>query len=142
MSLRRLPNWPELLADEIVASNDKPFVRGEMDCALFVCDCVLAMTGEDVAKRFRGKYKTRRGAMQQIRRQGYADLYALLVGTFGEPLQSVRLAQRGDVVFIDTVSDAVMGIVDLDGRHFVATGTEGLQRHPIELANHAWRVGG
>ena len=139
--LRRLPNWPELLAAEIAAAEARPFAWGSMDCALFVCDCILAITGEDVAAKFRGRYKTERGANSQWARRGYPTFLAIVIATLGEPLQTVRLAQRGDVVLIEGDLGFATAIVDLNGRDFVGASAEGLHRFPIGLAKYAWRVG-
>ena len=66
--LRRLEDWPERLAEAIEAANERPFSWGRHDCCLFACDAVMAMTGVDPAKPFRGKYKTKRGAFGVLKR--------------------------------------------------------------------------
>ena len=139
--LQRLPNWPDLLAAEIAAARDRPFAWGSHDCALFVCDCVLAITGEDIAARFRGKYKTERGAKYQLKRRGYDSFKALAIDTFGDPLDSVRLAGRGDAVFVANENGIAAGIVDLNGRDFLGASTDGLERYSIDQATLAWRIG-
>ena len=141
MTLQRLPNWPALLAAEIEAARDRPFAWGSHDCALFVCNCILAITGQDFAERFRGQYKTERGAKYQLARRGYDTFEALARSRFGDPLETVRLAGRGDPVFVSNDLGFACGVVDLNGREFVAVSTDGLEHFPIDLATLAWRVG-
>lgn len=46
---------------------------GVADCALFQADCHLALTGVDLAGRWRGKYGTFREGLALMRAEGYAN---------------------------------------------------------------------
>lgn len=58
----RLATWEENLATAMEAALQQPFRWGEHDCATFAALCVLAVTGRDLAPKFRGFYRTQRQA--------------------------------------------------------------------------------
>jgi len=64
--LLSLPNWPTLLHKFLAERMNTPFVWGKHDCCLFACDAVLAMTGEDLAGDFRGKYDSALSAVRTM----------------------------------------------------------------------------
>lgn len=71
--MKRKDTWHADLADYIVKQRAEPFEWGKNDCALFAAGAVFAMTGEDVAKQYRGKYKSLRGAIGTLRKHGFND---------------------------------------------------------------------
>jgi hypothetical protein len=100
----RYPDWPSRLMGAIDAARAKPFSWGELDCCLFACDCVAAMTGVDPAAWFRGRYHTAAGARRKLRIYsggGLEATVALLAARHGLPEIMVAQAQRGDLVLID-----------------------------------------
>lgn len=112
------------LFEEIDRQRRTPFVWGETDCALFAADCVRAMTGDDPAKRFRGKYTSAEGAVKAIRKAGAADLGELAAGMADEIAPA--LAQVGDVATWIDDGNIVMGVVigeRVMGRTLEALGT-------------------
>lgn len=131
--MNRRHDWPERLAAVMADRARSPFAWGSNDCALFAADCAQAMTGEDLAAAFRGRYRTARGAARALRRAGYADLPALLTAWLGDPIRPT-LAQRGDVVEIAT------GIAVANGAVALAPGDHGLVPHPVSTWQRAWRV--
>lgn len=98
--MRRRPDWRIALHAAIEDHRREPFVWGERDCALFAADCVAAMTGEDLAAPFRGRYATPRGALRILRAAGHADLVALVSARL-DPLAPMR-AHAGDLVVFAT----------------------------------------
>ena len=52
--MKRLEDWPERLAAFVEARRAMPFRWGQNDCALFAADAVAAVTGVDLAERWRG----------------------------------------------------------------------------------------
>ena len=129
----RLANWPQILAQEIEAARTRPFAWGSADCALFVADVVLAMTGHDYAADLRG-YTGRAGAMERIADAG--SLEQLVAGLLGEPWP-VNSIGRGDVVLIDTPKGEALGICL--GTSCAFAGPKGLEflahRDPRRLAD-------
>ena len=148
--IERRPDWPECLAETVRAARGRPFQWGRHDCALFACDCIAAMTGVDPAARFRGRYKTARGAVGALKRYGSSaegfgpqaggvrSLEELATRVLGVPIRP-EMARRGDIVSFDTALGPVLG-VSL-GSRAAFTGPEGLTFVPVSATRQAWRVG-
>lgn len=137
--MTRLPDWPERLARFVEARRSRPFRWGENDCALFAADWVREATGRDPAAAFRGRYATAAGAVRALKRYGAGDLIATWTALEGAPLESPRLAQRGDVVAVESGEGAALSIC-LDERIAVVTPDGGLGFLPLSAAVVAWRV--
>lgn len=129
-------NWVQDLHAKVAEFNAKPFVWGTHDCCSFAADCVLAMTGNDAFKDYRGGYKTQFGANKRLKRLG--GLEAATTKLLGEPLNNVAFAQRGDVIcFAGPLGDTA-GICM--GATISAAGLDGLAQVPMNQAYKAWRV--
>ena len=136
--MRRKDDWPERLGEAIEAARNRGFRWGEHDCALFVADCVAAMTGVDPAAGLRGTYGARGAAV---------DLGKLGDRLFG-PVIAATLARRGDVALVALGGD--VALVESGGRlaagvviggHVAVPGRDGLVAYPLAQATRAWRVG-
>ena len=138
--MMRLENWPSRLTETINAASSRRFLCGEYDCFIFCADVVEAMTGRDLFEGydFRGKYKTPKGAIKQIRKNGFENIEAIW-DHFAKPVD-VNFAQRGDIILIDVdeelpatgpVIDSRAAFLSKDGITYRNT-TEGLR---------AWRIG-
>lgn len=136
----RVDNWPSLLSEFIERSLHAPFEWGKRDCCLFAADAVRAMTGEDYAAEFRGRYRTARGARQVLAAFGGV---AGIMGRCGLEEINPLMAQRGDVVLVNTDAGDALGVIGMDGR-VVCQGPDGLTFvKPDGLgfgAARAWRV--
>ncbi len=143
--MTRLPNWQSALEAHLRASAQVRFAYGAMDCCLFACDAVLAMTGEDLAASFRGKYSTRREASIAIRSYCGSPLVRSLAERIARdraiPDVDVAHARRGDVVLHGRNLGESLGIVSLDGTEMIAVAQDGLWRLPLCMAKRAWRIG-
>lgn len=115
----------------------KPYAWGVQDCALFAADCVLTMTGEDLAGEFRGAYDTEEGARGVLASLGCGDVADLAARHLPEILPTE--ARRGDVVAI--AGDFGLFLAVVDGRTAVGPAARGLTHSPLSLAQRAWRVG-
>jgi len=136
--MKRFDDWPDRLAEFMKREQNRPFAWGESDCALFVCDCILALTGEDLAKDFRGRYTTQRGAYRVLKRIGkVSSLEELATKNLGPPIQ-VSYAQRGDVVSIPTSLGTALGIIVGIGAMFKSPS--GLVMSDRNNCLQAWRV--
>lgn len=137
MTLQRREGWEQAYVRVGIAAMKRPHAWGEHDCVMFVCDCIAAMTGEDLAADFRGQYDNEREARALLARLGYVDIGALASSRLPEidPAQ----AQRGDVVLIPGEEGEYLAIVD--GRTAVGPAARGLTHAPLGLAKRAWRVG-
>lgn len=137
--IMRLENWPSLLAAFL--ADEKPFAWGSRDCCLFAADAVLFITGIDPAIDFRNRYTTAKGAARVLKKygglEGAVERITLDHGMMEIP---VSMAQRGDVVLIDSPLGDALAVVDLLGT-ITGQSTDGFTRYPIRCARRAWRVG-
>jgi hypothetical protein len=132
----RLHDWPERLSKTIAAARGTPGGWGTHDCCTFGADCILAVTGVDVAADWRGKYDSERAGLKLAGVRTLPELAA----RFFQEVHPV-FAHRGDVG-VAPVGELRRGekalmLVVFDGA-FVR-GPTGLQ-YPRNLATRAWRV--
>jgi hypothetical protein len=146
MALKRLPNWDTQLLPAFVASRrTTPFAWGTNDCSLFAADAVLAITGEDIADAFRGRYTDEASAFGLIKAltggTDVAHAAAYCATKHGLTEYSYpKLAKRGDLVVLTNAGRVIAGVVHTDGRHIVSVGEKGLLYLPISQAQRAWAV--
>jgi hypothetical protein len=130
----RQDGWEVRLADAVDAVRNAPFQWGQHDCATWAADVRLALTGQDAAAAWRGRYKSERGALRAMRRMGFSTLEAGVTGLLGAPLPTPLLAQRGDVVLHGEALGVCIGATGL------FLGPDGLTELPIAACRLAWRV--
>lgn len=136
--IHKLENWPMAFAAALSHAENKPFIWGENDCCLFACNCILAITGVDLARTFRG-YTTEPEAAAFI--AGYGGLYELVAAVcreHGMPEIPPRQARRGDPVLFEGGEGPTLGICT--GEKIVAPGKGGLSAYGILKGLHAWRI--
>ena len=133
----RLPGWERRLLGAVAAARDRPFRWGQHDCATFAFDLRRDLTGgDDVASLWRGRYRTAQGAVRVMRRLGWSSLQAAGCDLLGDPLPSVHLAQRGDLVLADTG----LGFGVCLGARAAGLAPEGLVLVQLSSCALAWRV--
>jgi len=128
-----LPDWERRLSDFL--AQPFAFEWGSMDCALFACSAVEALTGKHPYPEFLGVYSDRIGAAKALRNLGKGTLEA----TFGQKFDEVPpgFARRGDIVM---ATDGAMGVCTGPAAAFLREGG-GLCRLPRTTFTHAWRIG-
>jgi hypothetical protein len=134
--MRRVEGWRGRLTAYLAASAGWPFEWGRHDCALFAADCIQAMTGDDPAADFRGRYRSFKGGLKVLRKAGHADHVALATALLDEVAPA--FAQAGDLAMIATPDGAAMGIVQ--GHRVYVLRPEGLATVDLLQAARAWRV--
>jgi hypothetical protein len=133
----------------LLARAPMPFKWGSNDCALFVADAVLAMTGVDIAADFRG-YVDEPGAFQAIRAVidapagsrvtvEHAVIYCAHKYGFAE-LEAPLYAQRGDICTLEESGRIILALVHPNGREIVTAGELEAKRFPITQIRRAWHV--
>lgn len=136
--MQRLHDWPARLSDAIVAARGRELVIGEHDCCLFIADCVLALTGTDIANAVRGRYDTEAEGLALMG----VKSFSALPGKCGFKAVHQSSAHRGDIALAKVEEPGarrarlVLAIVDgiwLRG----AAGTV----YPRAGTIRAWRVG-
>lgn len=112
-----------------------PGAFGVSDCAILPADCILAITGADPFKKFRG-YKTEAGGAKRMLKAGFADLPALFTSALSEIPPS--LAQRGDVGFASRDGVLYGGVFTSFG--FASKAQHGVIYEPITAVVRAFKV--
>lgn len=124
------------LADFLATGAKTPFVWGSEDCCLFACDWVLSQRAVDPARRYRGSYRTERGAYRVIRRAGgflamvEAEMAAAGLMETSDPLP-------GDVGVVETEQREALAICSRVG--WVAKAPRGIVAASFKLIK-AWTV--
>ena len=142
--LKRFQDWPSRLNEFFRISVDREFKWGEHDCCLFACDAILALTGVDPGKEFRGIYTTEAGAFRLMKKKcggGLKEMATKVAAVVGLEEIPLKFAQRGDVALIKTETGYSLGVVGLNGQHVMALSPVGISWIP--LLSHgmkAWRV--
>lgn len=132
----RVPNWDHLLALSIEDARKRPFIWGAHDCATWSFEVRHRLTGgPDHAQLWRGRYKTPRGAERVLRKLGWSSFEEGARAVLGAPLETVGLAQRGDILLGG--SPKAFGICIGARAAFLAP--EGLITLPLLDCHLAWR---
>lgn len=91
----RYDDWGPRLTMYLRDASREPFGYGSSDCALFAAGAVQAITGQDLAADFRGKYATYHDG---LRLTGAARLSKLVDGLLS--LTDRAHAHRGDIAWV------------------------------------------
>jgi hypothetical protein len=141
--IKRHHNWNVKLAEFITERAHAPFIWGQNDCCWFANDAVLAMSGVDIAAKFRGKYDSKEAAYKIVKdyaKGGVVEFADKLLREHGVKEVELNFATGGDVVLVDGDYGDTLGIVELNGREVLATGLNGLMRLPRAQWKKAWRI--
>lgn len=142
--MSRLPDWEARLGAFIETNRHREFAWGEWDCILFACAAVEAMTGEDPAATYRGRYSDATGARAALRELGKGTLLKTVDAEFQR--KKVGYAGRGDLIWRDGAVGVCMGGAALFVGEARLARTEGVARQaayisvPRPLWQKAWAV--
>lgn len=134
--MQRLTDWRSRLNAYLLDVKCEPLSYGVSDCALFAAGAVQAMTGEDPAVAFRGRYATLRGGLRVLRKAGYRDHIDLT--TYLLPDVHPAFAGDGDIAAVDTSDGLALGI--FSGEVVYVLAPIGLGVRPRTEACKAWKV--
>ncbi|CAK0747374.1 putative NLPC_P60 domain-containing protein [Azospirillaceae bacterium] len=119
----------------------KHFSWGQFDCVLFVADWIKHRTGRDPIADCRGRYQNDRGAYRTLyRATGRLQLVEAASVLLGPPLETPRLACRGDVVAAAVREDNNPSLGLCAGTHAVFVGASGLCARPLLMIDCAWSL--
>ena len=124
----RVPAWETAFAHYLAAAREAVREEREHYCALFAAGAVEAVTGENPATAFRGRYA-----------EVGDNLEATIDSLF--PERPIAMARRGDLVWHD---GSVGVVIDGGDAYFVGTDERGrpdLVRVPRTKWLKAWSVG-
>ena len=115
-----------------------PFEWGVFDCCLFAADAVQAVTGVDLAERYRGYHGARQG-LRTLDRAGGVGLIA--TRALGFP-QRLDVARPGDLVLVpaDKRDREALAVV-VSGDVATLPGAVGLVQAPRRMWRYLWTVG-
>lgn len=130
--MERREDYIARLYDYLNSVRGAPFRYGANDCALFTAGAVAAMTDEDPAAAFRGRYKTLIGGLRKIREAGYADQVDFVARNFAEI--PPREARAGDLILTD---EGALGVCV--GDRLALAGETGLRFAPLSSIERAFR---
>ncbi len=136
--MARYHDWPERLYDVIKEANGKKFKWGKHDCALFICNCILAINGDDYAREFREKYKSARGADGALKKIGKVNTLMELCDSKADRVE-ISHAKRGDIAAFETDSGLALGVVTGDRVTFLSRKS-GILSLPLSNCVCAWSV--
>lgn len=131
----RYDDWRPRLTAYLAGVSRTPFEYGKHDCALFAAGAVEAMTGEDVARGFRG-YRTLKAGVKKARAKGFRDHVEIFAKRFDEV--PVAMAQVGDVAIVPGDDGLAVGIVQ--GEQIYVAAPRGIGLVPLLTAKQAFRV--
>jgi hypothetical protein len=138
--VKRHPGWEYSLQAAFAQAREHTFAWGQFDCALFACDCVAVMTGEDPAAEIRGHYSNEQQAIELIGGD-LGTFAATIAAKCGMPEVRASFAGRGDVVLVDNGEPGrALGVVDHGGRFAWCAAPRGLRRVGIDRWLRAWKV--
>ncbi|PYE89572.1 DUF6950 family protein [Phyllobacterium leguminum] len=135
----RLSGWRPALHDYVLSVWRNSLIWGEYDCALFAADAIKAMTGEDIAAPYRGRYKTLIGGLRLLKKDGFANHAEFAASRFEEIHPSH--AQIGDIaaVKVDDAAIYALGVVQ-GARIYVLHPETGIGTIDLLDAERAFRV--
>ena len=139
--LKRLNDWRARFDAACDEMRLKPFEWGGNDCAAgLAANLVLALTGVDVAADYRGRYKTRAGALRAMKAAGFASL-GDLAASFLPEHEHPSMARVGDIVTVETADAFGEGFGVVNGERVFVLTEHGFGTVDRSLANRAFKVG-
>lgn len=135
--MKRYSFWRTALTDYVQAASARPFKWAEHDCATFAAGAVHAMTGEDFAASYRGRYQTLRGGLRLLKKAGF-DNHAELAASLFEEVHPSR-AMVGDIATVEEGGAIALGIIQGE-LIYVLRADEGIATVPLLRATRTFRV--
>lgn len=133
--LAKTEGWEKRLYAFISSRRATPFAWGSHDCCAFTAGAVLVTTGRDAMAEHVG-YSSALAAARVIKTAGGIESIPELHGA--QPLASLGLAMRGDVVSVEQNGRISLGICA--GRLSYFAAKVGLAEIETLKCRKAWRV--
>lgn len=139
-TLTRLPDWRARFAAEMDRQRRDPFAWGSHDCALgLAAGAVRAITGDDAAAEWRGRYSSPSGARRALHKAGFTSLADLAASML--PEVPTAFADIGDIGIIAADGPLKQAICVVDASGLIVLTPEGHGRRPREDMIRAFKVG-
>jgi hypothetical protein len=138
--IKRKPTWRSDLHGYLLSVWHKPFVWGEHDCGLFAAGAIEAMTGQNFAAEYRGRYTTLTGGLRLLKDKGF-DTHADLAASLFAKAHPSR-AGVGDLaaVRIDDAAIYALGVVQGARIYVLRPGENGIGTVDLLAAETAFLV--
>jgi hypothetical protein len=137
----RLRDWQLLYEAFITQRFATPFAWGTQDCCTFAADCVLAITGVDVAHPDLRLHRTQAQAAATLARMG--GVKRIATAALG-PHRGAQFASVGDVVMVtmpDPSGTPQKALAVCNGANAWVPSSLGLVPVSLRDAIWCWRVG-
>ncbi|EKF43973.1 hypothetical protein NA8A_04155 [Nitratireductor indicus C115] len=121
--MNRYSFWQSALLDYVEENKARPFAWGAFDCALFAAGAVAAMTGEDIASGYRGRYTSLAGGLRLLKRDGFASHADLAAAHLPEIHPSQ--AQVGDIAAVPAHDAGLFALGIVQGERIILLREEG-----------------
>lgn len=131
--MSRHDDWEFRLIEYLKEVADRPFKRGEHDCAYFVAGAVKAITGNDPMTEF-GSYTTLTGSKRVLTNAGFDGLTDAIASMFEE----TDTPEPGDIVVFESPEGDAAGI--FQGKIIFAVAEDGLRQVSTALMTKAFSV--
>lgn len=135
--MNRLTNWPRLFAEFLDSRRETHFAWGTHDCCIFAADAIQAISGVDLAERYRG-YDSKEEARVILHAHGGVAGVTVLAEHL--PEVAPKRAKRGDLVLIRGHFGDTLGVLGLNS-YPVAPKRIGWRSVDRERILRAWSVG-
>lgn len=142
--IRRFSDW-EVRLTEFLALRGRPRFRyGVWDCGIFAAGAIASMTGVDLLRDLRGRYRSRRALLDYV--GGGCSSIETITDSIARAAGCVEiappLAHRGDLAAIRAArGDIGLGIMALDGRGVLCLDRRGaIQQVQGISPARAWRI--
>lgn len=143
--IMRFEHWERRLNAIVERYGRMPFEWGVRDCAMFVAECVWAVTQKDPAAAWRRTYADAAGARRLLAAHGgFAGLVEAGLAAIGAPSERIHpnFGQRGDVCLLaDETGGAVAAALGIClGAEVAGKSPAGLERRPLASATIVWAI--
>lgn len=132
--LKRLPNWPELLARYVESKANEPFVWGANDCCSFAINAVERITGTQVMPV---TWDSEEAAYAVIDAMG--GVVTKCTELFGQPSTNYRAIRRGDIALCPHSN--MQSIMVCTGTSVCGPALDRLGFFPLHRVEMHWKIG-
>lgn len=138
--MKRLPDWPRRLHDFLDEVKRKRFEWASNNCGEhFAAGAVLAVTGEDIAAPWRGRYKSAAGALRVMKNAGFMNLGDMVASVLPEIHPS--RAKLGDIATVPADGPFGTSLGIINGEVILVLGENGMGVVPMSFATRVFAVG-
>lgn len=118
----------------------KPYAYGQSDCLFMGLAMADALHGSILSEKYRGKYKTLRGAQKFIRKIGHTSLVDAFAAELDQEPKGGAEARLGDIAIL-LLEDGAEHVAICIGTRFVTKTEYGRQDYDLSKVIAAFHIG-